>query len=162
MSLPYSFELTKDGSYNFISEEGHSYLVYFSESTLPDSDRNIHIVYNLWFSRNGDHTCKPFINKYDGKIRATVIFIVNEFFQKNDHRTLIYFCFGDDGYSRHRNIVFNQWCKDLDISIEKHNGIILYENNHVYGSLIIVKDNPLKSLIVDSFNSYLEELKDYL
>jgi hypothetical protein len=84
--------------------------------------------------------------------------IVNDFFNKNDHRVLIYFCFGDDGYSRHRKIVFNQWCSDLDLSVEKHDNVIPYENTFVYGSLMIVRDNPLKQLILTSFNKFLEDI----
>ena len=57
------------------------------------------------------------------------------------------------------NIVFNQWCKDLDNTIEKFNNVINYENEKIYGSLIIVKDNPLKQLIVDSFKGYIEEIQ---
>ncbi|PWK80042.1 hypothetical protein LX99_00506 [Mucilaginibacter oryzae] len=72
---------------------------------------------------------------------------------------MIYFCFGDDGYARHRNIVFNQWFADLDTSVEKYNSVIPYEDGKVYGALLVVKENPLKKLIVDSFNSFLNELK---
>jgi len=84
--------------------------------------------------------------------------IVNDFFNKNDHRVLIYFCFGDEGYSRQRKIVFNQWCGDLDLSVEKHDNVIPYENTFVYGSLMIVRDNPLKQLILTSFNKFLEDI----
>jgi len=156
----YSLKHNPDGSYNFISEQGHNYLIYFSESTLPDSENNTHIVYNLGFSRNGDHSCEPFTHVYNGKIRATITLIIDNFFKKNDHRTLIYFCFGDDGYSRHRNIVFNQWFKDLNDKIEKCNRIIAFEDNKVYACLVIVKDNPLKGLILDAFDEYLNDLKD--
>lgn len=158
MSLLYSFDVTEDGSYSFISEQNHHYLIYFSESTLPDSDGNIHIVYNLGFSRDGDHSSTPFSFKYDRIIRATIMSIVNDFFNKNDHRVLIYFCFGDEGYSRQRKIVFNQWCGDLDLSVEKHDNVIPYENTFVYGSLMIVRDNPLKQLILTSFNKFLEDI----
>ena len=158
MSLPYKFYVSEDGSYNFITKENHKYLVYFSESTLPDAENNTHILYSLGFSRDGEHSCKPFSVKYDSGIRFTIMFIVNDFFNKNDHKTLIYFCFDDDGYSRHRSIVFNQWCKDLNVSIEKHNSVIPYKGQFVYSSLIIVRDNPLKSLILKSFNTYLEEI----
>ncbi|HWZ02015.1 MAG TPA: DUF6169 family protein [Mucilaginibacter sp.] len=161
MSPLYNFDKNQDGSYHFISDSGSNYLIYFLESTIPDSENNIHTIYNLGFTRDGEHACKSFFNKYDGKIRATIMFIINDVFKKNEHRTLVYFCFGDDGYSRHRNIVFKRWAKDLDISIEAHNGIIDYDNNLVYSSLIIVSDNPLKKLILESFDTYLQELKQH-
>lgn len=83
---------------------------------------------------------------------------VNDFFDKNDHKALIYFCFGDDGYSRHRKIVFNMWARDLDSSIDKYNSEIPYEGSTVYGSLLIVNNNPLKELIVKSFEGFISEL----
>lgn len=154
MSLLYSFLKLEDGSYNFISEQGHSYLIYFFESTLPDSDGNVHTVYNLGFSRDGEHESEPFRIKHDPKIRKTITSIINNFFKLNDHKVLTYFCFGDDGYARHRNIVFNQWFADLDTSIEKYNSVIPYEDGKVYGALFVVKENSLKKLIVDSFNGF--------
>jgi hypothetical protein len=36
-----------------------------------------------------------------------------------------------------------------------------YEGSVIYGSLMIMKDNPLKSLIINSFNSYLKELESH-
>jgi hypothetical protein len=84
--------------------------------------------------------------------------IVNDFFEKNDHKVLVYFCFGDDGYARHRKITFNKWCKDLNKSIEKHDSTLYYEGSKIYGSLIILENNPLKKLILEAFNSYIEEI----
>ncbi len=160
MSLPYNFQLTKDGSYHFISNQGYNYLIYFFESVLPDAEGNIHIVYNLGFSRDGKHNSVPFVNKFDSQISTTILFIVNDFFNKNDHKVLIYFCFGDDGYSRHRSIVFNKWSKELNTHIEKYDSKVKYENEMIYGSLMIVKDNPLKTLILEAFNTYIQDIKN--
>jgi hypothetical protein len=115
----------------------------------------------MGFIRDGKHNCSPFKFKYDGRVSATITSVIKDFFEKNDHRTLIYFCFGDDGYSRHRNIVFNQWSKKLDISVQKFDNTMRYEGRVIYGSLMIMKDNPLKSLIINSFNSYLKEMESH-
>lgn len=88
------------------------------------------------------------------------MFIVNDFFNKNDHKVLIYFCFGDDGYSRHRSIIFNIWSDDLHATIEKYDTIIKYNNDVIFGSLMIVKDNPLKKLILKAFNTYIQDIKN--
>lgn len=162
MSLLYSLTLNKDGSYSFISKHGNNYIIYFSESTLIDSDRNRHTVYNFGFSRDGEHSSQSFIYKYDSKIRDTIISVINEFFLKADHRALVYFCYGEDGFSRHRNIVFKKWYSDLDSSIENYNKIVPYLNTKIYGSLIIKKDNPLKKLIIDAFDANMEEIVNYL
>ncbi len=161
MSPLYNFHETEDGSYHFISREGHSYLVYFSESVFPDADGNIHTIYTLGFSRNGKHTNELFVNKYDASVKDTIMFIVNNFFKRNDHRTLIFICFAEDGYSRHRSIVFKQWGNELDASIEKHSTKIEYQEIDMYAALMIVRENPLKKLILDAFNTYLNDLKNY-
>ena len=162
MSLLYSLTLNKDGSYSFISRHGNHYIIYFSESILIDSDRNSHAVYNFGFSRDGEYSSKSFIHKYDSKIRDTIISVINEFFLKADHRALVYFCYGEDGFSRHRNIVFKKWCSGLDYSIENYNKVAPYLNNKIYGSLIIKKDNPLKKLIIEAFDINMEEIVNYI
>jgi hypothetical protein len=133
----YNFTISEDGSYKFTTDLNHHYLIYFTESQISDSERNSHTLYNLGFSRDGDFSCEPFTGKYDSKIRNTILFILHDFFVKNDHRVLIYFCFGEDGYSRHRKIVFSSWCKLADIPVAKYDSIIRYEETDIYGSLII-------------------------
>jgi hypothetical protein len=125
---------------------------------MPDDEGNTHIIYNLGFSRDGDHSCAPFSSKYDEGIRGTIMSVVNHFFENNDHKSIIYFCFGEDGYSRHRKIVFNQWSKYLNNNIEKHDKVIPYEEANIFGSLMIVSNNPLKNLILGSFNKFLQEI----
>jgi len=157
---PYKTTIDQDGSYNFISDQNHTYLVYFSEYKLSDAEGNEHTTYNLGFLKNGDFKNKSFKDKYDNRVSDTIIAIVNEFFLKNSHRALIYFCFGDDGYARHRNIVFNQWSKNLHLSLEKHNNSIPFESTILYSSLILVKNNPLKKLIITAFDKYLDEMSN--
>ncbi len=161
MSPLYSLTLNKDGSYSFISEQGYKYLIYFFEYILTDADNNMHTVYNFGFSRNGKYSSDAFIYKYDNKIRDTIISVINDFFLKGDHRTLVYFCYGEDGFSRHRSIVFKKWYNGLDPSIENHSKIVSYLNSNIYGSLIIKKENPLKKLIIDAFDAAIQEIIDY-
>jgi hypothetical protein len=161
LSRLYNFYQTEDGSYHFITRQGFEYLVYFSVSIFPDAEGNSHTIYSLGFTRNGKHSNQAFINKHDPSVKATIMFIVNDFFRRNDHRALVFFCFADDGYSRHRNIVFKRWGLDLDDSIEKHATKIQYEGTDIYASLMIVKDNPLKKLILEAFKTYLDDISNY-
>jgi hypothetical protein len=158
LSTLYDIDVTEDGSFQFTSDNGHKYIVYFLAAPVPDKEGNVHTFLNLGFSRDGDHACNPFTTKFDAKIEATIISILNDVFEKHDHRVLIYFCFGDDGYSRHRKIVFNRWKKGLTRSIENHNATIQYEETEIFSCLMLVSDNPLKGLILDAFEAYL---KDY-
>jgi hypothetical protein len=85
---------------------------------LPCSDENAHIVYNFTFFRNEEFTNKPFINKFDPQISRTIILIVYDFFSKGEDKVLLYFCFNDDGYGRHRNITFKKWTNSLSDSLD--------------------------------------------
>jgi hypothetical protein len=159
LSTLYNIEVTKDGSFQFISENNHVYLIYFLETLVPDKEGNIHTFLNLGFTRDGNHACIPFTNKYDGKIRDTIIHLINDIFSKHDHRVLIYFCFGDDGYSRHRKITFNKWKKVLDHAIESHSATIKYEDIEIFSCLMLVNENPLKGLILEAFEAYLKDFQ---
>jgi hypothetical protein len=159
LSILYDFEITEDGSFQFTSDHGHIYSIYFLETPVPDKEGNIHTFLNLGFSRNGDHEHALFNNKYDKKIESTIIHILNDIFSKHDHRVLIYFCFGDDGFSRHRKITFNRWKKGLNGSIEDHNAIIEYEGTQVFSCLMLVTENPLRSLILEAFEAYLQDFQ---
>lgn len=155
----YDFEVTEDGSFQFTSDKGSVYLLYFLATSVPDKEGNIHTFLNFGFSRDGNHVCNPFTNKFDGKIEATIVHIINGVFEKHDHSVLIYFCFGDDGYSRHRKITFNKWKKGINHSIESHNATIKYEETEIFSCLMLVAENPLKSLILDAFNAYLKDFE---
>jgi hypothetical protein len=159
LSTLYNIEVTEDGSFQFITDNNHVYLIYFLETLVPDSDGNIHTFLNLGFSRDGNHSCVPFTNKYDSKISGTIINLINEVFAKHDHRVLIYFCFGDDGYSRHRKITFAKWKRVLNHAVESHNATIRYEETEVFSCLMLVSDNPLKELILDAFEAYLKDFQ---
>lgn len=91
MSTLYNFEVGQDGSYHFTSDYGHKFKVYFFETLVPDSEGNGHMFLNFGFSRDDEHACDPFTTKYDGKIEATIIYILNGLFEKHDHRIDIFF-----------------------------------------------------------------------
>jgi hypothetical protein len=156
----YSFSISEPWSYNFTTDSNHHYLLYLSESQLVDSDGNSHTLYNIGFSRDDDFVCDSFTVKFDSKIRNTILFILNRVLQEYEHRALIYFCFGDDGYARHRKIIFNSWSKLLNIPIAKYDSTISYEGSEIYGSLILLSDNPLKGLIIEAFTRYISEINE--
>lgn len=81
-SLLYNFHQTEDGSYRFITRHGFDYLVYFSESIFPDAEGNTHTTYSLGFTRNGKHNNTAFVNRHDPSVKATIMFIVNDFLKE--------------------------------------------------------------------------------
>jgi len=159
LSLLYNLTLNENGSYSFLTKLDYNYTVSFLEYTLTDSDGNNHVVYNFVFHRDKEYSTIPFHHKYDEKIKNTILSITDDFFKKNDHKALLYFCHSSDGYGRHRKIVFNKWMSELDASIENYNNEILYAGSMLYASLIIKKDNPLNKLISDAFEKNMELLE---
>lgn len=160
MPLLYNTSINKDGSYDFTTDNKIIYTVYFLEYTLPDTDGNNHIVYNFGFTRDENYSSEKFVHKFDIKIMNTIVSIINEFFIKNEDKALLYFCYNDDGLGRHRNITFKIWCKKLDSTIETHQKSVIAQNASFYGSCLIIKNNPLKKLIVDAFEANMAELME--
>jgi len=158
LSLLYKVESNPDSTNSFVTDNGDIYSAFFTEYQLLDADGNVHLAYNFVFLCNERFDRESFSRKYDPKIRNTLVKLISDFFIKNDHSSLLYFCFDDDGLSRNRNIVFKTWCKDLSPAIYRCHKAIPYQSNSLYSSLLVVNENPLKELIVDAYESHLREM----
>jgi hypothetical protein len=161
LHLLYNLAITDDGSYAFTSDQRQLYQIYFLEYILPDADGNNHTVYNFGFTRDSNHSNEKFSGKFDEKIQNTIISSVNDFFEKKEGSALLYFCFGDDGFGRHRSITFNKWSKKLSASIESYPKKIKAVKTTFYASCLVINDNPLKKLILDAFEINMNELAEF-
>jgi len=161
LSPLYNLTLNKDGSYSFISDDKHVYIIYFLQYKLIDADNNEHKVYSFGFSRNKEHATKSFTYRYDEKIKNTILAVINNFFAENDDKALLYFCYGDDGFARHRSITFKKWGREVANSIESYSTRIAYFEDYIYGCLMVQKDNPLKKLIIDAFEQNIREITSH-
>lgn len=108
MSLRYNLEITEKGYYKFTTELGVEYIAFFTEYSIQDSQGNNHKVFSFGFERSGQYISSKFSNKYDDRIKSTIVFIVREFFKQHGHEALIYSCFQEDEYARHRSIAFSK------------------------------------------------------
>jgi hypothetical protein len=160
LSLHYNIVLNPDFSYSFITDYGDIYNVYFMEYPLTDADSNRHIIYYFSFVRNGIFDSISFQNRYDPRIKATFVEIAIRLFEKKEHACVTYDCFTEDGFARHRSIVFKTWCKELPSHIECHHRSLVYHGINLYSSLIVVGDNPLKKLILEAYTKNLSDIAD--
>ncbi|HZY39513.1 MAG TPA: hypothetical protein VFE53_22810 [Mucilaginibacter sp.] len=158
MSLHYNIVLNPDFSYSFITDNGDIYDVYFIEYPLIDADDNKHIIYYFSFVRNGNFECKNFQKKYDPKIKLTFVEIAVRLFDKMEHACVTYDCFNEDGFARHRSIVFKNWCKELPAQVECHHTSVVHRGIEWYSTLILSGENPLKRLILDAYTKNLRDI----
>lgn len=159
MSLRYNLEITEKGYYKFTTELGVEYVAFFSEYSIQDSHGNNHRVFSFGFERSGQYISSKFSYKYDYKIKSTIVFIIREFFKKHGNEALIYFCFQDDEYARHRSIAFSKWHREgLSGEIEHHRKHGVYNNEDIYMGILMLKVNPLRELILEAIDTYIDEI----
>lgn len=162
MSLPYNLAKTDRGSYLFTTDRGLVYTVFFTSYDIEDEERNRHTVYNFGFDRGGTFTAGKFQHEFDERIKATIVSIIKEFFQKNDSKALLYFCYSDDEYSRHRAIIFGRWCREeMSDEIEHLKKTAVLNNERLHGGMLILKSNPLRDLLVGAISNYMSDSLNY-
>ena len=84
---------------------------------------------------------------------------MQEFFKRNGNNALIYFCFQDDEYGRHRSITFSKWHRDeLSDEFERRKKNVVYSNEKIYSGILVLMENPLLELIFQAFDKYINEL----
>ncbi len=157
MSNLYKLSPTERG-YQFQTNSGLTYHLYFTEYYLKDSQGDDVKVQSFgFFPEPGIPRKEIKKNRYDGKVKATIISFITEYFEKNPDIGLLYLCDPNDGYARHRSITFSQWYKEFDFPIEKFDCLERHRKAGYYTSILIRSDNPLKDYYVEAFYRSLEE-----
>ncbi|SMC87679.1 hypothetical protein SAMN04488524_3142 [Pedobacter africanus] len=109
----YNLTRTEQGSYLFTTDAGCEYTAFFTSYQIFDEAGNSHTIYNFGFDRNGTFDGGEFQHSFDRKIKATIVYIIKEFFRKNDSKVMVYFCYPDDKYARHRSNAISKFIDDL-------------------------------------------------
>lgn len=161
--MPAQYKPVKNnqGVYIFTSDAGFEYTYYFVACQLVDKDGNNHLAYSFGFDKSGGFSSNKFAGRFDEKIKRTVISIIKEFFKINGDMALLYFCYPDDEFARHRSITFNKWYNEElsdDINHLKKNA--KYNGDMFYGGMLILKRNPFYTLLIDAVDVYLAEMID--
>jgi len=157
------YNITKTGQgYIFITDTNLEYTVLFSTNLIKDRDGNNHVVYNFVFERSGKYDSAGFKNRFDEKVKNTIVHIVKEFFKLNGDTALLYFCYPEDEYSRQRSITFSKWHREeLSNEIEHLKKNTIYNEEKLYGGMLYLKDNPLSELLIEAVTKYFDELVSY-
>jgi hypothetical protein len=159
LSLRYHLVDKGNGTYFFTTDSGIQYTTFFTSYQISDIDGNNHAIYSFGFDRSGKFDNKKFHHEYDEKIKQTIVHIVKKFFKKYDHNALVYFCYPDDEYSRHRSIIFSRWCREEiveEIEHVKRNSV--FKNEKFYGGMLVLKSNPLRKLLIKAVSDFIDDL----
>jgi len=150
--IPY--ELTRtDIGYQFITDSGLIYQLYLSEYYLL-GEQGEEIVVNSFsfFNNTGDTRVR------DPRIKATVLSYALDYFNKNEGSGVVYICSPEDNLARHRRIIFGQWYRETDTTIERHHCGKAFSDEGYYSSLLIRKNNPRKHEIIAAFHRHLDAM----
>lgn len=161
MSTPYKLTKTDQGSYLFTSDAGLEYTCFFIACPITDNDGNDHFIYSFGFDRSGKFKSTRFANRFDERIKFTIIYIIKEFFRINGDNALLYFCYPDDEFARHRSITFSKWYnEELSDDIDHFKKDSAYKEEVLYGGMLILKKNPFHKLLNDAVDMYITEMNN--
>jgi hypothetical protein len=155
LSARYEINRSEDGTtYHFITSSGNTYIAYFTEFTLQDENGAEVPALSFGFSCKLTNEEKP--QRYDVKIKHTIIYIVNEFFGAQPADAILYLCMNQDGKAKNRHITFDRWFKEASEELEKYNSPNESAKHNFYGSILVKSTNPDKQKFIDAFYFTIE------
>lgn len=148
LPLPYNIVKEEDLYYTFTTESGIKYTAYFI--SISQYGDNLEDTYMF----NFDHEETETKHLHDSRIKATIIHIIERFFETNIN-SMIYICDSLDGKELVRKKLFDKWYNEY---IRENESPILKEDLYAEGdyynlcaSLFILSINPKLKYIIDDF-----------
>jgi len=144
---PYLYKQELDGSYSFLSDEEIHYTITFKQNSITDPDDNLS-PYIVDFSFEAGNYNLSEKRKFDRRIKATIVSILQDFFQQNPDFAIWYVCDSMDRKTRgkSRSILFERWYQEEGKDIlEKYDFELIEEDLdlEIYASLLVKKYNLL-------------------
>ena len=136
-------------SYQFTTDSGDKYTAYFTEFFLQNEQGEDIEVTSFGFERLKATQDGP--PRFDAKIKATIQYLLLEFFKKNADNAILYICFPGDGMARNRKITFASWFNDLSNDFIKRDSYTKHAECNFYSSIIVSKNNPQKDNLINAF-----------
>jgi hypothetical protein len=155
LSNHYDLSSTPDGkAYQFITNKGERYVAYFTEFVLQAPDGKDIVIPSFGFEKQTITSSKG--EGYDDRVKATILFIIQEFFEKNPDNGVLYLCYNNDGKARNRHITFGKWFRELDAAYEKFDSPVAYRSAGLYSSLITSKMSERTAQLKTAFYFTIE------
>ncbi len=150
MLSPYLLQEADDFSYQFTSDEGIMYHVYFLDYSYMFNEYP-HLAQNIYSFNIDVITGDTGLTGEDERIGLTIVQVFNIFFTRQKN-VAIYVC--DSADERHiaRKRKFDFWFwKYNDGSIIKEDGVAVVENMEILNSLLVHRNNPHCAEILFAF-----------
>ena len=148
MSARYNVDKAADGvSYQFTTTSCITYVAYFTEFTLLTPHEQEIDAISFGFTCNKASEVK----RHGGKVKQTIIHIIEDFFEAQPDDALLYMCMNSEGKGRNRHITFGRWFRDAGDNLEKHNSISKNSEEEFYISIILKTTNPKKEKLIEAF-----------
>lgn len=149
---PYKVDVGESkASYGFSTDYGVDYSIDFVPDDLISSDESCQLIIANLNNRKSPR---------DGKVKDTVMCIVEEFFNKNQS-TLLYICETGDSKQTMRNRLFEYWFSTyknrgqyaiMSSSITDEDGVVNY------ATIIVRNDNPKMPMVMAEFSESIHLL----
>lgn len=150
MSIPYPLKTNDNLSFEFITQTGIVYNIYFLDASHLFSNYSYIKcpVYEISFvALNGD----PDNNISDPKIGATIQYVLNFFFE-NVKNVAIYICESLDNRQMARKRKFDAWFELYNNgTLIKENGTAYIDGEIIFNSILIHKQNEAIEDIINAF-----------
>jgi hypothetical protein len=154
---PYLLQASDDNnSYEFISDQGIKYLVYFVNynSLFSDYPQIADRIFNFNVDVvEGD----PETSKDDERVGVTIVEVLKHFFGEV-RNAVIYVCDSSDNRHDARRRKFDLWFwKFDDGSIQKRDGLAILGGVEIYNSILVHKDNDRLEDILTAYEELNKE-----
>ena len=152
MTSPYNLHTTNPDIFEFKSDSGIEYHVYFSNasgyfSAYPDFS---HLVKAFGFDvlQNPNPTVSR-----DARVGATIAAILHSYFEKQPENVLFFFLESADGKQDARKRTFDSWFQVYGQDwLVKYDKSFPIGRNSIHCSLVFLPDHPLSTAIVNGFD----------
>lgn len=155
MLSPYPLQVNDEYSFEFITETGIRYKIYFLDYSYLFNDYT-HITCPVYSFNIDAIEGNPDLSPGDDRVGATVSVVMNLFFSKVDN-VGVYVCDTLDDRQQARKRKFDRWFYAFnDGSLIKEDGLAIVEGTEIYNALLLHKNNSQLAEIILAYKELNE------
>ncbi|HPN58037.1 MAG TPA: DUF6169 family protein [Chitinophagaceae bacterium] len=159
MLSPYPLQVNDEYSFEFITETGIRYKIYFLDYSYLFNDYT-HITCPVYSFNIDAIEGNPDLSPGDDRVGATVSVVMNLFFSQVDN-VGVYVCDTLDDRQQARKRKFDSWFYAFnDGSLIKEDGLAIVEGTEIYNALLLHKNNSQLTEIILAYKELNERAGD--
>lgn len=159
MLSPYPLQVNDEYSFEFITETGIRYKIYFLDYSYLFNDYT-HITCPVYSFNIDAIEGNPDLSPGDDRVGGTVSVVMNLFFSQVDN-VGVYVCDTLDDRQQARKRKFDSWFYAFnDGSLIKEDGLAIVEGTEIYNALLLHKNNSQLTEIILAYKELNERAGD--